>query len=322
MNEYEQMKGQVNALKKSLIPLIFGLIIVIGSMGSFYTVQPDEKAVVIRLGKYLTTTSSGFHWKLPFGIDKEFILKTERVLQTEFGFRTVDNRGSRTRYSKRDFTDESIMLTGDLNVAVVEWVVQYRINDPFKYIFASRDPEKTIRDISESIMRRVVGDKLVSEVLTTGRAEMSQNAKDLSQEILDRYDIGIRVVSVQLQDVTPPESVKQAFNEVNEAKQEQEKLINQAEEQYNKIIPRARGRAEEQISRAEGKATALVNRAKGDAEKFEQILKEYKKAPSITRKRIYIETMEELFKNFEKLTIVDDTVKGLLPVFNKLEAAK
>lgn len=323
MNEYEKMKSQISTLKKTLVPLIFGLVIVIGSMGSFYTVQPDEKAVVVRLGKYSTTNGSGFHWKLPFGIDKTYILQTERVLQAEFGFRTVDARSSRTRYSSRNYSDESIMLTGDLNVAVVEWVVQYRISDPFKYIFASRDPEKTIRDISESIMRRVVGDKLVSEVLTTGRAEISESAKVLSQEILDKYDIGIRVVSVQLQDVTPPESVKQAFNEVNEAKQEQEKLINQAEEQYNKVIPRARGRADEQVSRAEGYATALVNRTKGDAEKFTKILKEYQKAPAITRKRIYIETMESLFKGLEKLTIVDDNVKGLLPIFGgKVQGAQ
>lgn len=318
MNEYEKMKQQVSAVKKSLIPLIFGLIIVVGSMGSFYTVQPDEKAVIIRLGKYYGTNDSGFHWKLPFGIDQKYILKTERILQSEFGFRTIESRGSRTRYSSKGYLDESIMLTGDLNVAVVEWVVQYRISDPFKYIFASRDPEKTIRDISESIMRRVVGDKLVSEVLTTGRAEISEKAKVLSQEILDRYDIGIRVVSVQLQDVTPPESVKQAFNEVNEAKQEQEKLINEAEEQYNKVIPRAKGKADERISKAEGYAEALVNRSKGDAAKFSAVLKEYKKAPSITKKRIYLETMEELYSNFETLTIVDDGVKGLLPIFNKL----
>lgn len=317
MNEYEQMKKQLSFFQKSLIPILFVGLLAIGSLGSFYTVQPDEKAVIIRLGKYHSTQSSGFHWKVPFGIDQKFIIKTELIHQMEFGFRTVrTRRSSRTIYSPEGYGDESLMLTGDLNVAQVEWVVQYRINDPFKYLFSSRSPEKTLRDVSESIMRRVVGDKLVSEVLTTGRAQISAKAKELSQGILDGYDVGLRIVSVQLQDVSPPESVKQAFNEVNEAKQEQEKLINQAEEQYNKVIPNARGKAEEKISRAEGYGEALINRSLGDANKFESVLREYKKAPSITRKRIYIETMEELFKNIEKMTIVDSKVKGLLPIFN------
>ena len=323
MNEYDQMRRQIQAFKKYFIPVGVVLLLGLGSLGSFYTVQPDEEAVIIRLGRYLGSYGPGLHFKLPFGVDKKYVIKTELIHQMELGFRTLNVRTPRTQYSTRNFDHESLMLTGDLNVANVEWVVQYRISDPFKYIFNSRNPEKNLRDVSESIMRRVVGDKLVSEVLTTGRAAVAADAKKLMQDILDKYDIGIRVVSLQLQDVSPPESVKQAFNEVNEAKQEQEKLINQAEEQYNKVIPNARGKAEEKISQAKGYADALFNRAKGDANKFESVLRAYRKAPDITRKRIYLETMEEIFERMNQLTIVDRDIKGLLPIFgNKLQVNK
>ena len=317
MNEYDRMRQQIQLFKKFLIPVILFLVLAIGSLGSFYTVQPDEEAVIIRLGRYSGTYGPGLHFKLPFGIDRKFIVKTELIHQMELGFRTLNVRSARTQYSSRNFDQESLMLTGDLNVADVEWVVQYRIGDPFKFIFNSRTPEKNLRDVAESIMRRVVGDKLVSEVLTTGRAKVAIDARVLMQEVLDKYDIGIKVVSVQLQEVSPPESVKQAFNEVNEAKQEQEKLINEAEEQYNKVIPNARGQAEKQISRAKGYADALLNKSKGDANKFESVLKAYKTAPNITKKRIYLETMEKIFQEMDQLTVVDKNVKGVLPVFGE-----
>lgn len=319
MSEFDQMKQQIEAFKRFLFPIVAFIILAIGSLGAFYTVQPDEEAVIIRLGRYVATYGPGLHFKLPFGIDKKYIVKTELIHQMELGFRTLNVRTPRTQYSTRNFDVESLMLTGDLNVATVEWVIQYRIGNPFKYIFNSRDPDKNLRDVAESIMRRVVGDKLVSEVLTTGRAKVAADAKILMQEILDKYDIGIKVVSVQLQEVSPPESVKQAFNEVNEAKQEQEKLINEAEEQYNKVIPNARGKAEEQISRAKGYAKALINRAQGDANKFKSVLEAYQRSPDITRKRIYLETMEEIFTQMDQLTVVDKDVQGVLPVFgNKL----
>lgn len=315
MDEYEQMKRQIRALKKIAPTAIAVLVLIVGLLGSFYTVQPEEEAVVIRLGRYHSTNGPGLHYKLPFGIDKKYLIKTERIHQMELGFRTLNVRTPRTQYSSRNFDSESLMLTGDLNVADVEWVIQYKINNPFKYIFNSRDPNKNLRDAAESIMRRVVGDKLVSEVLTTGKEKVASDAKLLMQNVLDRYDIGIKVVSVQLQDISPPESVKQAFNEVNEAKQEQEKLINEAEEQYNKVIPNARGKAEEQISKARGYADGLINRAQGDANKFKSILRAYQRAPNITRKRIYLETMEKIFGDMNQLTVIDKGVKGVLPVF-------
>lgn len=313
--QFEQFKQEFGSPAKLIVPFI-GLFLFVAIYQSFYTVEPDEQAVIIRLGKYHSTNSPGLHFKFPF-IDKKIIIQTTKVHQEEFGFRTESTSSRRTRYSSTGFDDESLMLTGDLNVADVEWVVQYKISDPFKFIFQISSPIQTIRDVSESIMRRVVGDQLVNDVLTTGRAKIASEAKALMQEVLDQYDIGISIVAVKLQDVNPPEVVKNSFNEVNKAKQEQEKSINQAEKSYNKIIPEARGKAEQMLSNAQGYAEALINRSQGDAQKFEEIYRTYAKAPNITKRRIYLETMETLFKKFKKLTIVDGKVKGLLPVFQK-----
>lgn len=324
VRELQDGFDQISRSLKGKVPWIFSgfilLIVGIGVMGSFYTVDPDEQAVVLRFGKYVRTEDPGLQYKLPFGIERIAKLKTLQRKRMEFGFRSVsdeDRQSGRTSYDKRNFGDESQMVTGDLNVAVVEWIVQYRISDPNKYLFQSRSPRRNIRDVSESIMRRVVGDRLVGEVLTTARAEIRDQAKQLMQELLDRYDIGITIEEVELQDVNPPEVVKASFNEVNAAKQEQERLINEAEGRYNRVIPEARGTAEKTISNAEGYATRIVNEAKGDAEKFDQVLTEYKRAPDITRKRIYLETMEKLYTRFDKLVVVDPQVKGVLPVFGK-----
>jgi membrane protease subunit HflK len=208
------------------------------------------------------------------------------------------------------------MLTGDLNVAEVQWVVQYQISDPFKFLFQTSEAVRNIRDVSESIIRRVVGDKLVTDVLTTGRVEIASTAKVLMQEVLDRYDMGVNIKSIKLQDVNPPKTVQDSFNEVNSAKQEQEKMVNQAEESYNKIIPEARGKAEKLVAEAEAFAEASINRAFGDAERFNAQYKEYKKAPAITRKRIYLQTMQQLYSKLDGITIIDPKVKGLLPIYN------
>jgi membrane protease subunit HflK len=312
-----QFKNEFGDPKKFIYGFIIFLLF-LASLSSYYTVGPDEEAVVVRMGRFVTTSPPGLHFKLPFGIDKTYLIKTTKVHQEEFGFRTKSTHTRlRTEYSKNNFDVESHMLTGDLNVADVEWVVQYKISDPYKYLFTLRSPTQTIRDVSESIMRRVVGDKAVSEVLTIGRAEISSSAKTIMQEVLNKYDIGVYLTAVKLQDVNPPEMVKPSFNEVNEAKQEQEKLINEAEESYNKVIPEAKGKGEELISRAEGSAEAMINRAKGDVAKFNSLLAEYSKAPELTKRRMYLETMEEIFSNFEQLTVVDDDIKGLLPIFQQ-----
>ncbi len=315
-NDWDRAKADLQKGMKFVGPLIVILFVIGLIRTSFYTVDPDEEAVIIRFGKYVGTSQPGLHFKLPLGIDTVTLVKTKRVLQQEFGFRTRNTSGRRTTYDQKSFDNESLMLTGDLNVADVEWVVQYQISDPFKYLFQTSTPERNIHDVSESIMRRVVGDRLVTEVLTTGRVEIATDAKVLMQDILDKYDMGVKIVTVKLQDVNPPEAVKKSFNEVNAAKQEQEKVINQAEESYNRVIPEARGKADKLISEAEGYAKAQVNEAEGDAQKFSAILKEYRRAPSITRKRIYLETMESILKKVKDITVVDESIKGVLPVYS------
>ena len=321
-NDFEKIKANLEEYSKKYTKvfgsIILVLLVLIGGKSTFYTVEPDEEAVVIRFGKYLGTYPPGLHFKLPFGIDKNINVKTKRVLQEEFGFRTVNLKSRRTEYSETSHTDESLMLTGDLNVADVEWVVQYQIADPFKYLFQTKAPVGNIRDVSESIMRRVVGDRLVTDVLTTGRVEIAANARELMQGVLNHYDIGVKIVTVELQDVNPPELVKPSFNEVNEAKQEQEKVINQAEEAYNKVIPEARGKAEKMISEAKGYSNALINHSLGDAKKFESLVKAYNRAPRITKKRIYLETLESVFEQMEDVVIVDPKVKGVVPIFGKM----
>ena len=316
----EQLIGRVFEILRNskdflvLLPIILVIPVI---FSSFYTVQPDEEAVVLRFGKYLKTATPGLHFKIPMGVDKAIKVKTKLVLQQEFGFRTHSTSGARTSYQSGDFDSESLMLTGDLNVADVEWITQFQISEPQKYLFHVSDPEQNIRDISEAVMRRVVGDKLVTEVLTVGRAKISSQAKELTQEILNRYDMGVKIVSVKLQDVNPPEAVKPSFNEVNAAKQEQEQSINKAEKFYNQVIPEARGLAEKQIAEAEGYATELLNRAKGDAEKFNLIYQEYKKAPQITKDRMYLETIEKILGDLKNITVVDPKVQGLLPIYSK-----
>lgn len=317
-----EFKTALEAIQKnlSLILLSVGILGAIYFLFSiFYTVQPSEEVVITQFGRYDRTSSPGLHFKFPFGIETAVKVKTKLVLQEEFGFRSTQSKRGSTTYEKDAFDRESQMLTGDLNVADVEWIVQYQIADPKKFLFHAQDPRQNIRDVSEAIMRRVVGDRTVNEVLTTGRVEIASEAQRLTQEVLNKYDLGIRIVTVNLQDVNPPELVKASFNEVNAAKQEQEKAINIAEEAYNKVIPEAKGKAEETLSEAEGYASAVVNRARGDSEKFILTLREYQNAPELTRKRIYIETMEELFSKFENLTIVDDKVKGLLPIYSHLD---
>jgi membrane protease subunit HflK len=319
---------EVDAIRRSLqknlkvVMFIFFMIFnVVGIMSSFYTVEPEEEAVVLRLGAYHETNSPGLHFKWPFGIDEVIKIQSKRIHQEEFGFRSSGQSGGRTQYSEKNFELESLMLTGDLNVAEVEWVVQYQIGDPYKFLFKIRSPKITLRDISESIMRRVVGDHSVTEVLTTGRVEIATKAQLWMQEILDRYDVGMRIVSVKLQDVNPPRSVRPSFNEVNAAKQEQEKMINEAEQAYNKVIPKARGEAMQTISKAEGQAMEIINEAKGDTQRFTKFLEAYEKSPSISKKRLYLQFMEKIIANNPQIILVDPKVKGLVPIFDSLPQA-
>lgn len=289
------------------------VVLLILVFSSFYTVAPNEKGVIQRFGKYVRTTDPGLRFKLPFFIETVKKVPVQSVLKEEFGFRTV-KAGVRTVYSTADYSDESLMLTGDLNSALVEWIVQYRIADPIKYLFNVRNVRGTLRDVSESVMRQVVGDRSVDEVIVLSRQEIEDEAHQITQRILDDYDTGLKVVSVRLQDVVPPEPVQSAFNEVNEARQEKESIINQALAAYNKVVPQAEGQAKQMVSEAEGYALNRVNHARGDAERFLAVWQEYTKAPTVTRRRLYLETMLDLLPTIENIYVVDEEQQGLIPL--------
>jgi modulator of FtsH protease HflK len=292
-----------------------------GLLSCFYTVQPEERAVVKRLGRVISISDPGLHFRLPFGIDTVQFVATERVLKEEFGFRTeIGEDDRRSRFSEEDFTSEALMLTGDLNIISVEWVVQYRIADPIKFLYAMREPRRTLRDLSESVMRRVVGNRIGSEVLTVGRVEISNTARDEIQLAMERYDNGIHIITVELQDVVPPPRVQPAFNEVNEARQERERMINEADKQANQAIPRAEGEANRLISEAEGYATERVNRALGETSRFDAVLAEYRNAPEVTRSRLYLEALRQTLPRAGSVVMVQDRQMPPVPLLNLRDA--
>lgn len=292
---------------------LVAILVVIST--SVYTVGPEQVGVVLRLGAFDRTAEPGLNFKIPLGIETVDKVPIQRQLKEEFGFRTLRS-DVKTTYSQRNFTDESNMLTGDLNAAVVEWVVQYRIVDPYLYLFKVRNVRDTFRDMSEAVMREVVGDRTVNEVLTVGRQEIADLVEQKLQELCERYDNGITVEQVVLQDVNPPEPVKPSFNQVNEAQQEREKLINEAQSQYNRIIPKAHGEAQKTIQQAEGYKLDRVNTAKGDAARFNELFQAYQAAPDVTRKRMYLETMDRVLPKVGRKIIVDDELKGVLPLLD------
>ncbi len=305
------------ALKGAIVAFVLLLI----AASSFYTVGPEEIGVILRVGKFVRTTDPGLHAKLPFGIESVTKVPIQRQLKEEFGFQTV-SAGVRSQFSVRGRESESNMLTGDLNAAVVEWVVQYRIVDPYKYLFRVRNVRLTFRAMSEAVMREVVGDRTVNEVLTVGRQEIADLVEQDLQGMCDQYETGIKVDQVVLQDVNPPDPVKPSFNEVNEAQQETEMLINQAQSAYNKVIPRARGEALQTISEAEGYALARVNTARGDSALFVAVFNEYRKAPGITKTRIYLETMNRVLPQMQHKVVVDQDLRSILPLLNLDTSAK
>ncbi|MHC4353341.1 MAG: FtsH protease activity modulator HflK [Planctomycetota bacterium] len=295
--------------------ILIGLIAVVLLWMSFYQLQPDEVGVVLRFGRFARETSPGPHFLIPI---METVIKVpvERQLKQEFGFRTVQ-AGVRTEYTdERQHLDESMMLTGDLNVGVVEWIVQYKIKDPYAFLFKVRDVESTFRDMSEAAMRQVVGDHSVDEVLTIGRELIAAQAKDLLQNLCDKYETGIDVQQLVLQDVNPPDPVKPSFNEVNQAIQEKERVTNEAWSDYNQAIPKAKGEALRVIQESEGYAAERVNRSQGEATRFEAIYQEYRKAPRVTRNRMYLETLDEVLPRVGKKVILDDDQQGVLPLLN------
>jgi len=292
------------------------LLAVLGVWTALYTVPSDSVAVVQRFGKYLKDVPPGLNWKLPMGIDKATIVPVKRQLKQEFGFGTP---GATDRFQSpfpQDAQRETQMVTGDLNAALVEWVIQYRIADPAKYLFEVREPRETLRYVSESVMREVVGDRTVDEVITIGRQEIENEALVKMQELATKYEMGISIDQVQLKNINPPKPVQESFNEVNQAQQEKEKLINEARRDYNKVIPLAEGEKDQRIREADGYRLKRINEAEGDAARFTSLLTEYKKAPEVTRRRIYIETLQEVLPGIDSKIIVDQTTHGILPLLN------
>jgi membrane protease subunit HflK len=312
---------QIKLPKKKIITGVIILAAVIFFATGLYTVNPEEVGVIQRFGKYLSTTQPGLHFKIPFGVDKLTKVKVKLVFKEEFGFRTLQ-AGVRSKYSARSYNQEAIMLTGDLNIADVEWIVQYRIKDPVNYLFNVRNVEETMRDVSESVIREVVGDRSVDEVIVLNRKEIADKSEIMLQEELDIYKAGLEIVTINLQNVNPPEAVQPAFNNVNSAKQGKERIINEAWQNYNQVIPEAQGKAKRTIEEAEGYSIDRVNRANGDANRFIQMYNQYRYSKTVTRKRLYLEMMEKVLPKVEKKYIVDDAQNNVLPLLNLGQGGK
>ena len=301
-NQVIEIKFPANGMKMfSAIALIF--LAAICLLNSYYTVSEQEEAVITRFGQRIKTSKPGLHFKIPF-IDKHYIEKVNQQQKLEFGFGTSHNQALL----------QKSMVTGDLNAALVEWVVQYRVADAFDYKFKADQPLEALRDASESVMREVVGDRTVDEVITFGRQEIESTCRDKLSELVKLYDLGIVIDLVQLIDVDPPTDVQASFNEVNQAEQEKEQSINRANGQYNRVIPKASGEAEQLISAAEGYATTRINEAEGNVARFKALLKEYEKSPGITKRRIYLETMEKVMPKLGKKVILDSNTNQVLPL--------
>jgi modulator of FtsH protease HflK len=289
--------------------VIAGLIVL---WTSYYTVPAESEGVVLRFGKFLKTVEPGLHFKIPLGVDEVTVLPTRRQLKLEFGFYTAGYTNPDQPTMQQ--VEEKSMVTGDLNAALVEWVVQYRIDDPKEYLFDVRNPGQTLRDLSEASMREVIGDRTVDEVITIGRQDIEISALNRMQDLAKRYKLGVRVDQVQLKNVNPPREVQASFNEVNRAQQDRENAINVANGDYNEAVPRARGQADQTVRGAEGYRFKRVNEAEGDVASFNAMLGQYIKAPEITRTRLYLETMQDVLPAMGPKIIIDDSMNQFLPI--------
>jgi modulator of FtsH protease HflK len=302
----------LSALPVPPVALILVIALLIGVMMSVYTIPAESEGIVLRFGKFIDKVPSGLHTKLPFGVDDVITVPTQRQQKLEFGFSTPGFTNP-DQISDSPALEKS-MVTGDLNSALVEWIVQYRITDPEKYLFDVRNPGQTLRDISEAVMREVVGDRTVDEIITIGRQEIEETALVRTRALAERYQLGVSINQVQLKNVNPPEPVQPSFNEVNRAQQDRENAINLANGEYNKAVPRARGEADQKIRAAEGYRFKRINESEGDVAAFNQVLKEYLKAPDVTRTRIYLETLGDVLPQARQQIIVDDTIQQILPM--------
>ncbi len=314
----EEVK-KAKRVRKSIGPaMLFWLIVlalaVAAGFSSVYVVDETENAVITRFGKYQQTVGSGLHVKLPFGIDKNYNVDIKTLRAEQFGFKTV--KSGRNNEYKNNISEESEMLTGDLNIVDVEWVIQYKITDPKQWLFNVYEKEQTIRDISRSVINTLVGDRAIFDVISSDRSTIQNLAQEQMNENFKTLGLGINVTTVQFQNVVPPVEVQAAFEDVNKASQDMKRLINEGKEEYNKEIPKAQGEADRQIQVAEGYAAERVNMAKGDVARFNAVYDEYKRSPKATKERIYLETMAEIFGSETKPELIDSELENLVPVKN------
>ena len=322
---------------RSLVLLLLAAIVIFELTTVVYRVDASNEGVVLRFGRHARTSPPGLHMKMPWPVEQVYEVSVRRIKTLEFGFDT-ERPGRVTEYvpTGAQHLDVAEMLTGDLNLAHVEWIVQYRVQDPVAYLFHVGDVERvsaealpqgvdhhpnpavpdTIRDVSESVLRRLVGDTSVDAILTFGRDDMAIDAKDEIQEMLDEFDAGVQIVTVKLQTTSPPDNVKDAFQEVNRARQNKERVVNEAEGERNRQVPAARGKRDQTISEAEGYQERILLTTKGKVNAFLAQLAEYEKAPDVTMSRLYLEAMEEVLANVEQKTIIDESVQGILPLLN------
>jgi modulator of FtsH protease HflK len=313
--QVDEIVGKIKNIKLPGGPLL-AILLALAFLGSsmFFTVGVDEVGVVQRFGKFVRTSQPGLNFKLPAGIEKVTKVKVRRIYKEEFGFQT-ERPSSASRLVQDNEENVALMLTGDLNVALVPWIVQYRINDPYNFLFKVQDMKKLLRDMSEAAMRLVVGDRSINEVISK-REEIAIEAQEVLQRELDLAEAGINIVTIEMKRTNVPGPVQPSFNEVNQATQEKEKLIYQAREDYNKAIPAARGEAEKIVKAGEGYAIDRTNRAQGDSARFNALYEEYKKAEDVTRRRMYLEGMAELLPKLQHKYIIDSEQKNLLPLLN------
>ena len=315
MSERDVTPGRVprRITPKAILIVVIVILVLITVFSSFFVVDQTEMAAVLRFGRFVRMAEPGLQFKLPFRIERNYNVPTQVVLKDEFGFRTAQP-GVTTIRSAQDFPDESIMLTGDLNIVDVEWIIQYRIVDAYNWLFKVQDRQKTIRDISQSVINQLVGDRAIFDVIGAERANIEARGQEHMNQLFDKYELGIRVTTVKLQNIVPPAGpVQAAFEDVNKAIQDRSRLINEGQEAYNQAIPRARGQAEQLISEARGYAVQRVNRARGDVARFDQVLTEYNRNPGVTRTRLYYEMFLEAFKDAENVDLIDKNLRNFIP---------
>lgn len=313
-NHFNPTKRLKKLTPTFVITILVVLVAIAAALSSFFVVDATEQAVVTRLGKYSRTVGAGLQFKLPFGLDRNYNVPSNVVQTEQFGFKTISTAGIQGGIYENNITEESRMLTGDLNIVDVEWIIQYKIVDPAAWLFNVKDRTKTIRDISQSVLNMLVGDRAILDVMGSERSAIESQAQILMNENFNQLGLGIDVLTVKLQNIVPPAGVQDAFEDVNKAIQDMNRFINEGKEAYNTEIPKAQGEADRQIQVAQGYAVERVNKALGDVARFNAVYEEYRKSPNVTRERLYIETMEEVFNSKENSTLIDGELDNVLPV--------